>query len=343
MQQLIQKIFRPGFAWLAEKFGSEPEKEIVFKSLSSLYKAILTKKSHRGLMIELDENKEKFIIFSDQHKGNRNRGDDFASNEENYLAALKYYHAEGFSLINLGDAEELWKYTPEEIVSKNTAALQAEAAFHQQNKYYRTFGNHDILWKNKKDVSTWLQKDFILPLRIYEGLVLRTTINSHKQKKHLNILLTHGHQGDTMSDNNSMSTWLVAHLWAPVQRYLQININTPAKDYHLRDKHNKMMHEWSSNNTNLLLITGHTHKPVFASGKFTADPEHKIETNLLPEEMKPCYFNTGCCCYYDGDITGIEINSGQINLIKWHKENSLPKRQPLEEMSLAGLYEAINK
>lgn len=32
---------------------------------------------------------------------------------------------------------------------------------------------------------------------------------------------------------------------------------------------------------------------------------------------KPCYFNTGCCSYSDGDITGIEINDKKIKLIKW--------------------------
>ena len=27
----------------------------------------------------------------------------------------------------------------------------------------------------------------------------------------------------------------------------------------------------------------------------------------LPKDQKPCYFNTGCCCFPDGDITGFEI------------------------------------
>ena len=31
----------------------------------------------------------------------------------------------------------------------------------------------------------------------------------------------------------------------------------------------------------------------------------------------PCYFNTGCCSFPDGDITGLEIADGQIRLVRW--------------------------
>ena len=31
----------------------------------------------------------------------------------------------------------------------------------------------------------------------------------------------------------------------------------------------------------------------------------------------PCYFNTGCCSFPDGDITGIEIADGAIRLVRW--------------------------
>ena len=54
-------------------------------------------------------------------------------------------------------------------------------------------------------------------------------------------------------------------------------------------------------------------------------------------DVKPYYFNSGCCCYVDGDITGIEIADGMIRLIKWHKENELSERIVLEEMPLKDL------
>lgn len=50
--------------------------------------------------------------------------------------------------------------------------------------------------------------------------------------------------------------------------------------------------------------------------------------------MKPSYFNTGCCCFCDGDITGIEIADGTIRLIKWSMKESKSERKVLDEMKL---------
>jgi hypothetical protein len=83
-----------------------------------------------------------------------------------------------------------------------------------------------------------------------------------------------------------------------------------------------MMSEWSDTQQNLLPITGHTHMPVFASGRY-----FNHDSNNIPGKdqqlIKPSYFNTNCCCFDDGDITGIEIKSGYIRLIKWHNENNI--------------------
>ena len=335
MRKLLQKLLRPFFIWLSNKFATAPKKEDVFKSLGILYHTITTEKSSRGVVLDINLASDNFIIFSDQHKGNRDWADDFTNNETNYLAALNYYRSLDYNYINLGDAEELWKYTAEEVIPKNTQALKLEANYHTTKKYYRTFGNHDLLWKNTLDVSLHLKDIFQMPLPVHEGIVLRTKTADNKP---LNIFLTHGHQGDKMSDNNHFSTWVVAHIWSPIQRFLQININTPSNDLYLRDKHNKLMYEWSSYQRNLLLITGHTHKPVFASGKFSVDAEHKIPAPQVDFKLKPCYFNTGCCCFNDGDITGIEIADGFIRLIKWNnKNNQLPFRVVLEEKRLEEL------
>ena len=331
MQKLLQKIFRPFFIWLANRFSSDPKRKDVFKSLSRLYHNITVKKSRSGIVLDINLATDNFIIFSDQHKGDRDWADDFTTNENNYITALQYYLQEGFNYINLGDAEELWKYTPEQVIPQRLKALKAEADFQANKKYYRTFGNHDLLWKSKLDVQLHLKNIFNMPLPVFEGIVLRTSTAGDKK---LTIFLTHGHQGDKMSDNNALSTWLVAHIWSPLQRFLEININTPANDFYLRDKHNKMMYEWSAFKKNLLLVTGHTHKPVFASGKYAADQEHQINVPESTATLKPSYFNTGCCCFNDGDITGIEIANGSIRLVKWHSDNNVPARAVLEEKSL---------
>jgi hypothetical protein len=50
------------------------------------------------------------------------------------------------------------------------------------------------------------------------------------------------------------------------------------------------------------------------------------------------YFNTGCCCFDDGDITGIEIEGSMIRLIKWkYGENKESLREVLAESKLQDL------
>lgn len=59
---------------------------------------------------------------------------------------------------------------------------------------------------------------------------------------------------------------------------------------------------------------------------------------------KPNYFNTGCCCFDDGDITGIEIAGGKIKLIKWkYNGDSASERIVLEETELKNLLEQAPK
>ncbi|RZK62755.1 MAG: metallophosphoesterase, partial [Pedobacter sp.] len=176
----------------------------------------------------------------------------------------------------------------------------------------------------------------------------------------LSIFLTHGHQGDLQSDGNWFSKWFVSNVWAPLQSFLRINPNTPAYDNQLKSAHNAIMYSWTAKQSNLALITGHTHQPVFNSlthlervylklnkAKLDGDTAtiQKLEAELLAgnisgesspriEHSKNTYFNSGCCCYNDGDITGIEIGEGMIRLIKWKSAEGVSNRIILEEASL---------
>lgn len=320
---------------MANYLAASPKKEIVFKSLSTLYRSSKKKKSSKVKVIETDLQNDRFIIFSDQHKGNRSWADDFGICEKNYVAALDDYNKKKFTFINLGDSEELWKFKIQDIIPANTKAFASEAAF-QPNRYYKTFGNHDLLWKNWLDVELNLKKIFQMPLTVYEGIVLRDSTLK------FDIFLTHGHQGDMLSDNNSLSTWIVAHMWMPLQRYLRINVNSPSSDFSLRNKHNRMMYKWSSSRKHLILVTGHTHQPIFASGKYYKHPSNNIPTDTLDKKLVPTYFNTGCCCYNDGDITGIEINDGKIRLIKWYNEEVKSDKMILEEIAFSTLIKDLN-
>jgi hypothetical protein len=58
-------------------------------------------------------------------------------------------------------------------------------------------------------------------------------------------------------------------------------------------------------------------------------------------KAKPSYFNSGCCCFDDGDITGIEIAEGFIRLIKWHEEKGKSLRLVLEEAELSYVFDQL--
>jgi hypothetical protein len=162
----------------------------------------------------------------------------------------------------------------------------------------------------------------------------------------------------------------VAKIWAPLQAWLKINPNTPAYDTQLKTLHNHLMYQWSVAKNNLLVITGHTHQPVFESlthierlyrqllqakaagdGKLAKETEaeitkRKFEYTHISEDyltMKPTYFNAGCCCYNDGDISGIEISDGCIRLVKWTGKTGTSERWVLEEEKLAVLLDAFEQ
>jgi UDP-2,3-diacylglucosamine pyrophosphatase LpxH len=362
LKNFLQKIFRKPAIWLANQFSSKPDKDAIFYSLSDLFYRITTKKTD-GQTIPFSFS-DRFIIFSDQHKGSRDYADDFRLSEHNYRAALQFYLEENYTLFNLGDCEELWENTEKVAVDANLEILAMEAAFLEKGRYYRTFGNHDLAWKFSFPRNLYLKPIFGDKLNICEGFVLKT---SWKNTDY-HILLTHGHQGDKRSDTNAFSAWFVAAIWTPIQRFLEVSVNTVAKSYELGDRHNKIYYDWALTQENLLLITGHTHKPVFASldhieklelaiEKATAEGNHDRLQILVNElalrkkeyagkeisrvEVLPKYFNSGCCCFSDGDITGIEIADGEIRLIKWKEEgdDKKPVRKVLEWSPLEFIFE----
>lgn len=361
MRRFFQKILLKPVLWASARFASRPDREKIFPALKKLYGQILSEPGKKGLVIPFELSNGRFIIFSDQHKGDGSGADDFTMAKPNYLAALEYYYHHHFTFINLGDSEELWENTLTQVKKSNEDTFVAEANFLPQNRLIKIFGNHDLYWDNDPIAWWQLKRIFKADLKIYEGVILTTTIDARP----LHIFCTHGHQGDASSDGNWFSKFFVANIWAPLQSYLRINPNTPAYDAEKKTLHNDIMYEWSSQQNNLLLITGHTHQPVFASlthlerlyKKFqvASDKKDNVQLEEIRKEirqrekefsavsvdymsMRPSYFNSGCCCFSDGDITGIEIEAGHIRLIKWTSiGKGRPERQILESISLAEL------
>ena len=389
MRRLLQILLLRPVLWLAAKFSSKPDKLRIFNALSKLLAQIKDEPGKRGLIIPFDLATGRFIIFSDQHRGAKNGADDFAPAEPTYLAALDHYYGNDFFFISIGDSEELWENNLIKVKKCNVVSFEKEKLFIQQNRFVKIFGNHDLFWDNDPFAGWQLKNIYGQDLKVYEGVILRSgvgsresgvgsqesvvgsqestfervdselrTPNSGLAPSPFTIFLTHGHQGDASSDGNWFSKFFVAKIWAPLQAYLRINPNTPAYDASLKTKHNQLMYEWSIEQNNLLLITGHTHQPIFESfthlerlynrlldarnrkdASATTDLENEISkrkqdyNTISPDyrHMRPTYFNTGCCCFSDGDITGIEITDGCIKLIKWTQKDNEKKRLVLEE------------
>ncbi|MBL0305041.1 MAG: metallophosphoesterase family protein [Chitinophagaceae bacterium] len=376
MRNFLRIILYKPILKIAAKFSSKPKRERIFEALGKLYTEIHTNPGKKGLVIPFVESAGKFIIFSDQHKGRRNGADDFTPCEANYLQALEYYNGHDFCFINLGDSEELWENNIWQVKKKNKEVFDTEKKFIRRNKYIKIFGNHDLFWDNDP-LAWWHLKDIYgEKIKVYEGVILELLARGQEPGMNtadaelpisgspLTIFLTHGHQGDAQSDGNWFSKFFVANIWAPLQAFLRINPNTPAYDADKKTLHNNIMYEWSSEQKNVVLITGHTHQPVFGSLTYLErlyknfqqalhindkNREEEIRREIRRREndftavsvdymkMKPSYFNSGCCCFDDGDITGIEIADGFIRLVKWSGKNALTERVLLEEVSLEQL------
>jgi len=260
----------------------------------------------------------------------------------------------------------LWENTLFAVKKHQKPSFEREQQFFQHDRGIKIFGNHDLMWQNDPLSPIYLKSIYNCDVPIYEGVLLQSTINQNT----INIFCTHGHQGDKASDGNWFSKFFVARIWAPLQSLVKINPNTPAYDAQLKTLHNSIMYEWSASQENLLLITGHTHQPVFESLThierlyrqllFAQEVKDQGMTESLRKEiqtrkfeytnissdylkLKPTYFNSGCCCFSDGDITGIEIQEDCIRLIKWHSKEGVPQRITLEESAFEELLAVIAK
>ena len=95
----------------------------------------------------------RFIVLSDCHRGNGAAGDEFAHNSIIYKCALEHYLREGFTYIELGDAEELWENDAfEQIYITHTSIYDLLRCFHDpdpaKTRYLKVWGNHDEDWRD---------------------------------------------------------------------------------------------------------------------------------------------------------------------------------------------------
>lgn len=330
----------------------------------------------RAQRIDWDADRTRLIVFSDLHRGQRNHADDFRHCEGNYARAMGFYLDNGYTLMVLGDSEELWEGWPGKVVPAYRESLDLEADFFKADKdrYIKVWGNHDDLWRHPSRVAKHMAPVFG-ELPVSEGL---DVIFSREGEPLGRIFFVHGHQGTPGSDKwGGVSRTFVRWVWRPIQRLFKVSLTTPATDFDIQGKHDRAMYDWARAREDLVLIAGHTHNPVFVSrphvetlerlaGDFgkpgveavsrrqVEQQEHiqdQIEwAKAASADSEPevegardcaCYFNTGCCSFSNGDITGIEIADGEIRLVRWSTDLDHPVDRVLEARDLDGLFAGL--
>ena len=246
----------------------------------------------------------KYILMSDCHRGSGTSYDNFLKNQHLYFAALKYYYRSGFAYIELGDGDELWENrNMESIIEIHNNVFWLFSLFHKENRLHLLYGNHDMI-KKKKNYSekkcctyfcteTQKQQPLFPNLTFHEGLILQTTKVPEKK-----LYLTHGHQASFFNSILCpLTQLLVRYLWKPLETIGVSDPTSAAKNYMVKKRCEERLSKWATD-TNRILITGHTHRPVLS-------------------KESPHYYNTGSCVH-PRCITCIEIESYGLYLIKWN-------------------------
>lgn len=268
------------------------------------------------------DNNSKFIIMSDVHRGDGNWADSFAKNQSIFYSALTHYFNEGYTYIELGDGDELWENRNlKDIINEHDNVFWIMKKFHDDNRFYMIYGNHDIVKKNPKFVEKNLFEyfdekynktfDLFKNIKMHEGLSLKY------KKTNNEIFLLHGHQVDLLnSDIWWIARFLVRYFWRPLENFCFKDVTRTAKNYKKKNDVSIKLSEWVSKEKKAL-IAGHNHRPMF--------PE--------PDELP--YFNDGSCVH-PRCITGIEITEGNIYLIKWSVKSNSNRFLMVERDILAG-------
>lgn len=247
--------------------------------------------------------KDKFIILSDCHRGDNSISDEFAHNQNIYLHALNHYYDNGYTYIENGDGDELWEHARfKHVRYAHSDIYEILQRFFWKNRFYYIYGNHNMQFKDPgqirkklhffKDEYTDRKRELFPDIDVHEAIILRYEPTGQE------LYIVHGHQGDLMNDQ----LWLVSKMWLRYfWRFMHIigfhNPASPAKNIHKRHKIERKYVRWIRHSHHMLIV-GHTHRPKFSK----------------PDQIP--YFNSGCCIR-PRNITGLEIVGGKIMLIEW--------------------------
>lgn len=294
----------------------------------------------------------RFIIMSDCHRGGGSAGDEFAHNSLLYKSALEHYLREGYTYIELGDAEELWEIEDfDQVYITHTSVYDLLRCFHDpdpaRTRYIKVWGNHDEYWKDHAD-----RLQGIFPgIRVYEALLLTPPIPAEP------MLLLHGHQADKTCSGlgAKFSKFLVRHVWHGLQMFGIGDPTRAAENPGLCNAVDGILHDRATGKdapklslspghilhipldgrqealpgavpeAPFVVVAGHTHRPVFANLSQTERRLYECGDlglgSVKKKEPDPHYYNSGSCVH-PRCITGLELefnkNGPVFTLVKWN-------------------------
>lgn len=230
----------------------------------------------------------KIVIMSDCHRGNGSWADSFLGNRPIYTAALNHYYSTGFTYIELGDGDELWENRRfSEVYKMHQDIYQIFSKFHDDNRLFMLFGNHDRVKEN----SAYVWKNLSTSIPFYESIILE----GFGAKP---LYMFHGYQGDLLNDNLwKFSRCLVRYIWRPMELRGVKDPTSAAKSYNKMRKTEARFIQFTCDER-CSIVAGHTHKPSI------------IETDC------GIYFNSGSCVHPNA-ITAIELQGKTATLVKW--------------------------
>lgn len=263
----------------------------------------ITEAYNNALRIPFNDN-SKFIIFSDCHRGNNSFADDFANNRNSYYHAMSHYYRNGFTYCELGDGDELWENLKfEAIFEAHKDVFKLLKLFFDEGRLHRIVGNHDMVYSDQdyvaKHLYTYCDKGKEKDLPLFPGIKFPEALLLQHEDTKQEIFMMHGHQADWLHYYMwKVDRFMVRVLWRQLQVFGIGDPTSPAKNNTELNKIERRTKKWIIENNDLFTITGHTHRPRF------------------PQPGEIPYFNDGSCVH-PRSITGLEIENGQITLVKW--------------------------
>lgn len=297
-------------------------------------------KSAREVSLERDT---RVLILSDLHMGNGGRRDEFRRNSELIASMLSdYYLPARYGLVLNGDIEELFKFSLDEITAEWMGMYDLFEAFGRETFLLKTVGNHDSELVGLRHY------------RLADSLVESVRFSYGEET----VLVFHGHQASVLLwESYPAVSRAVVFFLRYVAKPVGIRNFSSAYDSRRRFAIEKSIYEFS-NESKVVSVIGHTHRPLFESlskvdylnyrieelcraySSAENGEKGKIERKItgLKGELEACYtegkrigLRSGLynnitipsvfnsgCAIGKRGITALEIEGNRIRLVYWY-------------------------